>query len=155
MQANYERMINDVIKTINWSRVKYFHTVFGIKWQFSEKSGYVVERFPTIAELKQELKTLLEFIINKNLRTIDYSNWLIYWTDEETAKREGLHSARIEAVFSLEDALVIDSANENHPNVISELKQKMKDALSLEKYEEAARIRDRILSIEEKNKTQE
>ena len=140
-------MIHEVIKTINWNRIKYFHQVFGIKWQFEEKEGHIVERFPTIAELKEELRSLLRFAVNRNTRSLDYGNWLIFWTDEDAAEREGLASARLEAIFSLEETFVID--NNSDEDAVKVLESKLENAVKHEKYEEAAKIRDKI--IERKN----
>ena len=142
MKANHEKMINEVIKSVNWNRIKYFHQVFGIKWQFEEKEGHISERFPTIAELKEELKTLLVFAISRNTKSLDYGNWLIFWTDEETAVSEGLSSARLEAIFSLEETFVIDNTEEEVS--IKLLEDKLNEAIKTEKYEEAAKIRDKI-----------
>lgn len=142
MKANHEKMIQEVVKSINWNRIKYFHQVFKIKWQFEEKDGHIAERFPTIAELKEELRALLRFAITKNTKSLDYGNWLIFWTDEEAAAREGLQSARLEAIFSLEETFVIDNSSDN--DAVKVLENKLDEALKLEKYEEAARIRDKI-----------
>jgi len=143
MKTNHEKMVQEVVKTINWNRIKYFHQVFGIKWQFEEKEGHIVERFPTISELKEELRSLLKFAITKNTKSLDYGNWLIFWTDEETAAKEGLASARLEAIFSLEETFVIDNSN-SEDDGLKILEEKMEEAIKNEKYEEAAKLRDRI-----------
>jgi hypothetical protein len=142
MKANHEKMIQEVVKSINWNRIKYFHQVFKIKWQFEEKDGHINERFPTIAELKEELRALLRFAISKNTKSLDYGNWLIFWTDEDAAAKEGLHSARLEAIFSLEETFVIDNSSDD--DAVKILENKLEEALKLEKYEEAARLRDKI-----------
>jgi excinuclease UvrABC nuclease subunit len=144
MKANYEKMVQDVIKTINWNRIKYFHQVFGIRWQFEDKEGHIAERFPTIGELKEELRALLRFAINKNSKTLDYGNWLIFWTDEEAAAKEGLNSARIEAIFSLEETFVIDNSKDD--DAVKILENKIEEAVKAEKYEEAAILRDKLIS---------
>lgn len=142
MKRNREKMIHEVIKTINWNRIKYFHQVFGIKWQFEERDGHIVERFPTISELKEELKSLLKFTVENNTKTLDYGNWLIFWTDEESAKKEGITSARLEAIFSLEETFVIDNSSDD--DVVKILESKLAEAVEEEKYEEAAKLRDKI-----------
>lgn len=143
MKNNHENMIQEVVKTINWNRIKYFHQVFGIKWQIEEKNGHIVERFPTISELKEELRSLLKFAITRNTRSLDYGNWLIFWTDEEAAEREGLASARLEAIFSLEETFVID--NNSDEDAVRILETKLEEAVKKEKYEEAAKLRDKII----------
>lgn len=150
MKTNYERMIQDVIKSINWNRIKYFHQVFGIKWQFEEKNGHFSERFPTVSELREELRTLLRFVIDKNMKTLDYGNWLIFWTNKEDASRDGISGAKLEAIFSLEECFVID--NDSESDTISVLENKLETAIQNEKYEEAARIRDKILKKKNQNK---
>lgn len=142
MKANHEKMIQEVVKSINWNRIKYFHQVFKIKWQFEEKDGHIAERFPTIAELKEELRALLKFAINKNTKSLDYGNWLIFWTNEEQASKEGLSSARLEAIFSLEETFVIDNSGDD--DAVKILENKLEDAIKNERYEEAARLRDKI-----------
>jgi hypothetical protein len=144
MKANHEKMVQEVVKSINWNRIKYFHQVFGIKWQFEEKDGNIMERFPTIGELKEELKALLVFVVNKNSKTLDYGNWLIFWTDEEGARREGLASARLEAIFALEETFVLDSDSDKEDDAIKVLETKLDQAVKEEKYEEAAKLRDKI-----------
>jgi excinuclease UvrABC nuclease subunit len=143
MKNNHEKMVQEVVKTINWNRIKYFHQVFGIKWQFEEKDGHIIERFPTIAELKEELRSLLKFAINQNTKSLDYGNWLIFWTDEAAAEREGMSSARLEAIFSLEETFVIDN-DRNDEDVVKILENKLQEAVQNEKYEEAAKLRDKI-----------
>ena len=142
MKTNHEKMIQEVIKTINWNRIKYFHQVFGIKWQFEEKDGHIIERFPTIAELKEELRSLLKFAITQNTKSLDYGNWLIFWKDEEAAEKEGSHLARLEAIFSLEETFVID--NNSDEDVVNILETKLSEAVKNEKYEDAAKLRDKI-----------
>jgi excinuclease UvrABC nuclease subunit len=136
-------MIQEVIRTINWNRIKYFHQVFNIKWQIEEKNGNLVERFPTISELKEELRSLLKFAITQNTKSLDYGNWLIFWTDEVAAEREGMSSARLEAIFSLEETFVIDN-DRNDEDVVKILENKLNEAVQSEKYEEAAKLRDKI-----------
>ena len=143
MKNNHEKMVQEVVKTINWNRIKYFHQVFGIKWQFEEKDGHIIERFPTIAELKEELRSLLKFAITQNTKSLDYGNWLIFWTDEDAAEREGMSSARLEAIFSLEETFVIDN-DRNDEEVVKILENKLQEAIQNEKYEEAAKLRDKI-----------
>lgn len=150
MNPTNERMVQEVIRTINWNRIKYFHQVFGIKWEFEEKDGYIVERFPTISELKDELRTILNFVIERNARTLDYGNWLIFWTDDETAKYEGMPSARLEAIFSLEDTYVVNTEQRNTNTSVEALEQKLQEAIRSEKYEKAASLRDQIESIKRK-----
>ena len=147
VKASYEKMINEVVKSINWSRIKYFHQVFQIRWQFEEKNGHIIERFPTISELKEELKSLLRFVITKNTKTLDYGNWIIFWTNGE--EDNSSNNSKLEAIFSLEECFVID--NNLDADNISILENKLEDAVKNENYEEAVILRDVIAKKKLKN----
>lgn len=149
MTKNYEKLVLDVIKSINWDRIKYFHHVFGIKWQFEEKEGYITERYPTVLELKEELRTLLSYAITKNTPVLDYANWIILWKDEEASKREGIEGARLEAIFSLEDSIAIET-HEEEIEMLDNIKKKMSEAITKEDYAKAAKLRDKINFLEKR-----
>lgn len=151
MNSLQEKLVNEVVKSINWNRIKYFHHVFGIKWQFQEKEGYIAERFPTISDLKEELRTLLIFAMTKNTPVLEYGNWLILWTDKEKSKKQGMEGARLEAIFSLEDSIAIDDSCK-YDETIEMAKEKLEEAVSREDYEKAAKLRDRINVLQQKKK---
>lgn len=151
MNSSQEKMVQDVVKAINWNRIKYFHHIFGIKWQFQEKEGFIAERFPTISDLKEELRTLLRFAMSKNTPVLEYGNWLILWTNEDLAKKQGTEGARLEAIFSLEDSIALDTSSQDLES-IEATKMKMEEAVNKEDYEKAAKLRDRINILEGRKK---
>ena len=151
MKQTEEKLIQDVIKSLNWNRISYFHRVFGIKWQFQEKEGAIEERFPTTSDLKEELKTLLNYVISKNTPVLEYGSWIIFWTNEETSRKQGSEGARLEAIFSLENAISIDSSTEDK-NAIEDIRFSLEEAIAREDYEKAAKLRDRIAAIEKRKK---
>jgi len=151
MNSSQEKMVQDVVKAINWNRIKYFHHIFGIKWQFQEKEGFIAERFPTISDLKEELRTLLRFAMSKNTPVLEYGNWLILWTNEDLAKKQGTDGARLEAIFSLEDSIALDTSSQDLES-IEATRMKMEEAVNKEDYEKAAKLRDRISILEGRKK---
>lgn len=151
LPENYEKLMQDVIKNINWNRIKYFHHVFGIKWQVEEKEGYVSERYPTISDLKEELRTLLRYAVTTNKPTLDYGNWIILWKDEEASRRENLEGARLEAIFSLEDSIAIETKDEEI-EMLDNIRKKMEEAVTKEDYEKAAKLRDKLEFLQKRKK---
>jgi hypothetical protein len=151
MKKNYELMIQDIVKGINWSRIRFFHQAFDIKWQFEEKDGYIVEKVPTIADLKDELRILLRYVILKDLETFDYGNWVIYWHSEERAKNTELGIARLEALFTIEDSISVETRGVD-PLDIEKLKNNLDEAIKEERYEDAAKFRDKLVRIEKGTK---
>ena len=137
-----DKLIEEVIKTVNWERVQYFHKIFDIKWQFQEKEGYIIEKIPMIIDLKEELRTLLRFIIKKDMPVLEYGNWILSWNSDNEAMK-------LEAIFVLEDAIASSATDaELEINKIENLKKKLETALNNEFYEDAATLRDKILYLE-------
>lgn len=151
MNKNYEKLVQDVVKAMDWQKIRYFHHVFGIKWQIEEKEGYVTERFPTVPDLKEELRTLMKFVIEKNTPVLSYGHWIILWKDEETSKKEGMEGARLEAIFSLADSIAIETPDEKN-EMLDSIRKKMEEAITKEEYEKAAKLRDKIEFLEKRKK---
>jgi hypothetical protein len=150
MSKNYEKLVQEVIKSMDWKRIRYFHHVFGLKWQIEEKEGYVTERYPTESDLKDELRTLMKFVISKNTPVLSYCHWIILWKDEETSKKEGMEGARLEAIFSLADSIAIETPDEKN-EMLDSIRKKMEEAITKEEYEKAAKLRNKIEFLKRKN----
>ena len=140
MIPEYKKLVKNVIDSIDWNKIMYYHTTLNIQWQIEEENGNIIERIPTKTEIKDELIQLVKFAINKNLKVLDYGNWIIYWTNEKESE-ECINT--IEIIFSLESYFAISESTEN----VDELNKKMIDAINKELYEEAAIIRDKIKKI--------
>lgn len=137
-------MIKDSIDAIDWKKIMYYHKALNIQWQIEEESGNIIERLPRLKEIQEELIQLLKFAIEKDLKVLDYGNWIIYWSNE---KAEGFESgALIEIIFSLDSYMVSDDTVIPQ-EILDELNEKMQVAIDKEDYEEAALIRDKIKKI--------
>ena len=89
--------------------------------------------------------------MNKDTPVLEYSNWLILWTSEEMAKKQGTDSARLEAIFSLESSIAIDTSSKELEG-IDVVKKKMEEAVVKEDYEKAAKLRDKLVLLESRKK---
>lgn len=137
-------MIKDSIDAIDWKKIMCYHKALNIQWQIEEESGNIIERLPSLKEIQEELIQLLKFAIEKDLKVLDYGNWIIYWSNE---KAEGFESgALIEIIFSLDSYMVLDDTVVPQ-EILDELNEKMQVAIDKEDYEEAALIRDKIKKI--------
>jgi hypothetical protein len=128
---NLSNTINRVIHTIDWRKIKSVHKKLGIFWEFNEDKD-IVRRVPTVAELKDDLRSLLYHMKQENLNYLSYGNWVIFWENEE--KNVG----DIRVIFRVADFQI-----EEDLNTLS-LDEALKSALEKENYEYAAVIRDKI-----------
>jgi hypothetical protein len=124
--------INRVVSTIDWKKIKSFHTKLGIRWEFNVDKE-TVNRVPTIPELKEELVSILHHMADNSLGYISYGNWIVFWSHEPFEEIRVIFRL---ADFSFEDTKV---SKEN-------LEDALKKALDSEDYEYAAVIRDEIKS---------
>lgn len=153
MKDVYDKMISNVIRNINWSRIKHFHHILDLKWQFPDVKGHIVERYPTVTELKEELKTLINFAINQKEKSLQRDLWLIEWDCKE--KEGSTPSYSLEVFFVLEDAVSVETGNTKDnviPKDLNQLESKLNEAVKNENFELAAELRDAINSIKEKEK---
>jgi protein-arginine kinase activator protein McsA len=150
MKDVYDKMISNVIRNINWSRIKHFHHILDLKWQFPDTKGHIVERHPTVTELKEELKTLINFAIKQKEKTFQKDLWLIEWDCKE--KEGSSPSYSLEVFFVLEEAVSVETGNKELPKNVNELESRLNEAVEHENFELAAEIRDLITSLKEKEK---
>ena len=78
------KTINQVIKSIDWARIKSIHKKLNILWEFEDDKQNVL-RVPTIGELKDEFRALLQHMYENDLSYVSYENWVIFWekTDDQ------------------------------------------------------------------------
>jgi hypothetical protein len=124
-----KQAINRVISTIDWRKIKSFHTKLGIKWQY-EFDKEIIHKVPTVPELKAELTSILYHMATESLDYLSYGNWVIFWEDQD-----------IRVIFRLADF----SFEGDHTK--ETLMEALQRAVEMEDYEYAAVIRDEINSL--------
>lgn len=125
-------IINNVIYSIDWRKVKTFHTRLGIKWVFETKSGDT-ERVPSVSELREDLRQILNHMVSENITYISYGNWVIFWD-----KEEGETVGDVRVIFRLAD-FSFESGTQKE-----RLESALLKAIDNEDYEYAAQIRDEL-----------
>ena len=125
-------IISNVIYSIDWRKIKTFHTRLGIRWVYETKSGDV-ERIPTVSELREDLRQILNHMVLENINYISYGNWVIFW-DKEDDKTVG----DVRVIFRLAD-FVFETDDEKE-----RLELALSKAIDDEDYEYAAQIRDKL-----------
>jgi hypothetical protein len=127
-----KEIIDNVIYSIDWRKVKTFHTRLGIKWVYETKDGDI-ERIPTVSELREDLRQLLNHMIAENITYISYGNWVIFWDKEDNTS-----VGDVRVIFRLADfSFEAGSQRER-------LDAALIKALDNEDYEYAAQIRDQL-----------
>jgi len=128
---NLSNTISRVIHTIDWLKIKGYHKKLGIFWEFNEDKE-TIKRVPTVAELKDDLRSLLYHMNQEKLSYLSYGNWIVFW------EYENRHVGDIRVIFRVADFHVEEDKNSLN------LEEALKLALEKENYEYAASIRDEI-----------
>lgn len=129
---NRELYIDKVIRSIDWRKIKSYYRKLGIRWEYQEDKE-TVHRTPTVAELKDDFRSLLSHMLDQEINYISYGSWIIFWDREDG----GLGDIRV--IFRLAD-FVFEEDKKSAEN----LEEKLRSAVEREDYEYAAVIRDEI-----------
>lgn len=127
-----KNLIDNVIYSIDWKKIKTFHTRLGIKWVYESKDGEI-ERIPNVAELRGDLRQILNHMVTEDITYISYGNWVIFWDKEENTT-----IGDIRVIFRLAD-FVFESGSQKE-----RLEAALSKAIDDEDYEYAAQIRDEL-----------
>lgn len=88
MKENHRKLLNSVIRSIDWKSILKVHQSFnhgiglgnfaipGLK---RKEPGSII----TIKELKHELRSIIKYIIANDIPSIQYGYWHIFWTNED------------------------------------------------------------------------
>jgi hypothetical protein len=122
--------IGRIVASIDWKKIKSFHTKLGITWEY-EVDKEIVNRVPTIPELKGELTSILSHMVDEKLDYISYGSWIVFWENNEPGG--------VRVIFR-----VADFSFEENKQSKDSLEEMLKNAIEREDYEYAAVIRDEI-----------
>jgi hypothetical protein len=132
---NYNKAINRVLESIDWRKIKSYHAKLGIRWEYKVDKE-IVYKTPSIPELRSELNSIFQHMVEENLDYISYGSWVIFWDRESTGD--------VRAIFRLADFSFEDSQSAEMTTSPEELKIALEKALQSENYEYAAQLRDEI-----------
>lgn len=133
------KTINQLIKSIDWIRIKSIHKKLNILWEF-EDDKQTVTRVPTVGELKDEFRALIQHMNENDLNYVSYENWIVFWE-----KTDDQPFGSLRAVFRLLDYSFSESEEtESEESPSEDLDAELKIALDNEDYEYAALIRDEL-----------
>lgn len=132
------KTINQLVKSIDWVRIKSIHKKLNILWEFEDDKQTAL-RVPTVGELKDEFRSLIQHMNENDLSYVSYENWIIFWE-----KTEDQPFGSLRAVFRLLDYSFTESVEEEETSESEDLDAELKIALENEDYEYAALIRDEL-----------
>lgn len=143
--------LDKALKKISWKTIYDYYKKAKIEWKFKDEQDNDIYRLPTLQEVKDDLINAINFVFSRNLASMDYGNWIIYWTDAATSESLGMEGAQLEVLFVLTGAL-INNEEELESKEISNLsiEDNLQMALKNEDYELAARLRDQMNKIQKK-----
>lgn len=145
------KYIETVMKKISWKTIESYYAMNNIEWSFTNTEGENFKRIPTIPDLQADFLHVANLVIDKNITSMDYGNWILFWTNEQLAKDIGMPSAQMEALFVLTGGLVNDQESKSSEEISEEdLNEKMQLALEEEDYILAGQIKRRLDEINNK-----
>lgn len=88
MKPAHKELVNKVIDAIDWKSILEVHRSFNIGIGISNISvpGVKMKKFSdslSESDLKRELRSVLKYMIENDIPEINYSYWVIYWTNDD------------------------------------------------------------------------
>lgn len=129
---NIAQYIEKVINSIDWRKIKSYYQKLGISWEYQEDKE-TVQRTPTVADLKEDFRSILSHMLDQDINYISYGSWIVFWDREDGALGD------IRVIFRLADFVF-----EEDTKSAQSLEERLRHAVEREDYEYAAIIRDKI-----------
>jgi len=161
---NFERMINEVIENLDWRMILGFYEKLDLTWYGKDlsKKNRLEKRNPTIEELKNELKTICRFVVQKGVTDYVYDHWTIIYIDpndyEDDEYFKDDFGAQLEVIFSPTRSLsfenMVEYPGEEEEENVSQIEMEMviledllNKSVAKEEYEAASKYRDKIIDL--------
>lgn len=129
---HYREAFGKVIQSIDWRKIKSYHKKLNITWEIEDDSK-VIKKIPSTDELRDELRSIFEHMLDENLSYISYGSWIIFWDREEGV------SGDIRVIFRLADFIFEEDKKSRRS-----LELALAKAIEKEDYENAAVIKDKL-----------
>lgn len=145
--------IEIVISKIDWTTIRKYHKKLDIFWEVENEKGEKSLKIPTEKDLKSDLRSILQYMIDEKMEYLSYGNWIIFWNNETVIDEDRL-LGEIRVIFRISDYTFTDNS-ETHKQFQRNLsgldKNKLENLLEVaikeEDYENAAILRDCISAI--------
>jgi len=174
MKENHRKLLNSVIKAIDWEALLKVHHSFNYGIGLTNFAIPGLKRKEpseeiTVKDLKHELRSVIKYMIGNEIPSMQYSHWNIYWTndewdlsiysdeddyeDEEDERTindslEFETKSRLEVLYCPQRIMLMDPSLPEETveayNDLDKLRMDLKKAVSLEDYETANEIKKSI-----------
>jgi hypothetical protein len=177
MRKENNKLIDKVIASLDWDSIYEVNKCFkhGVGDGISAIPGLKRKSFSdgiTKLDIKNELKSLLKYVIDNDLNELIYGYWMIFWTNAQWSEEylnqlkeqmdddEGddmdniILDSTLEVIYSpqricaIENSLLKDSKSEESDEI--KLEMMLRKALEKEQYELASKIRD-VIKLQNNN----
>jgi hypothetical protein len=88
MKKEHKKLLDQIIKGLDWDSILEVHKAFKIGVGGGSIAIPRLKRKPfsedlKIEDLKNELKSIVKYMIDKDIAEVQYGSWIIYWTSDE------------------------------------------------------------------------
>jgi len=121
-----------VIQSIDWRKIKSYHKNNNILWEIDDDKE-TLKRLPSVAELRDELRSIFSHMISEDLHYISHGSWIIFWDREDSVIGD------IRVIFRLAEFVFEEDKKSKQA-----LEKALEKAVESEDYENAAVLRDAL-----------
>lgn len=100
---NNSKIIEEVLRNLNWELILSFYASEPSEEDYTKKHSKTTRLKPkTLQQIKKELKDLLLFVTQSNIRELHHEQWIIFWRSGDESSVNNTHTnlgSRLEVVF--------------------------------------------------------
>ncbi len=159
MKKSHKKMISEIMNGINWKKIHSLYKDGYLNWtQEIEVDGVKTFSYevPSLKDLKDELRIILNYVVNNNIDVYYYSHWSTFFNcDDNDFKLEVLFTP-IRFYISEKDMEFLNSeitheyigiSTMSTEQEIDMLKEHLKEAEKEQKFELCSKLRDKIIQL--------
>jgi hypothetical protein len=138
---NYSKVVNDAINKIDWNVVKMFYK----ELESISTKKKVHFQAKSLADIKKELRNLIEFAIEGNCREVRHDQWIVSWKDDYKTGTFNLEVFFVACKATTKNEVERDDDDLN-PDLVEQgvLKNMLDKSVREENYELASVIHKRL-----------
>lgn len=143
---NYSKAINDAINKIDWDVVKMFYK----ELESVSARKKVLFKAKPIAEIKKDLRNLIQFAIEGNCKEVRHDQWIISWNDNYKTGTFSLEVFFVACKAVAREEMDTETEELLDPDLIEQgvLKTMLENKVKEENYELASVIHKRLVKLE-------
>ncbi len=147
---NYSKLIEEIIKKLDWSLIMKYYEIHGEVEEPVKKSKRINVKIKNLYEIKKELKDLLKFILASNILEIQHECWIVSWKNPKLEVVFAPTKIACNFLEEEEEEEIVSAEDVENEMEIGVLTDMLEKSILEENYELSAVVNSRLKKLKKK-----